>query len=139
MKEVYIDSDLIVDFLTDREPFCEKSAKIMNLCIENQIKGFITPLIIANVFYVLRKKIDAQELKNKLKSLLSFLDVISMNKKIILTALNSDFSDFEDALQNFTVVQNSDVQIILTRNIKDYKNSTLTVYTPNDYLNLIDS
>ena len=138
MKKIFIDSDVIVDFLTNRKPFCEHSSKILNLCIDGKIKGHITPVIISNLYYVLRKEIGAQDLRTKIKFLLDYLEIISMNKTIILKALNSDFNDFEDALQNFTVETNSDIKIILTRNVKDYKKSKLSVYTPQAFLKTIN-
>lgn len=138
MKKIFIDSDIIVDFLTERKPFNQHSSKILSLCINKKLKGYITPVIVSNIYYVLRKDIDSKELKNKLKSLLSFLDVININKKTILTALNSDFKDFEDAFQNFSAIENSEIDVILTRNVKDYKTSTLSVYTPESFLKTLN-
>lgn len=138
MKKVFIDSDVIVDFFTNRRPFCEYSAKLLNLCIEGKLKGYVTPVVLANLYYVLRKEIDKQLLKDKLLTLLSFLDVITMHNKVILKALNSDFKDFEDALQYFSVVNYNDIQVILTRNVKDYKKSSLSVYTPKAYLKTLN-
>lgn len=58
-----------------------------------------------------------------------------MDKEVVFNALNSKFKDFEDALQNFSVLRNGEITIILTRNIKDYKKSNLAVFTPATYLN----
>lgn len=66
--------------------------------------------------------------------LLSFVDVATISKEVIITALNSDFKDFEDALQNFCAQTNKEFNIIVTRNIKDYKNSELSVMSPEIYL-----
>ena len=57
-----------------------------------------------------------------------------MNKEVVLDSLNSGFKDFEDALQNFSAVKNGKINIVLTRNIKDYKKSDLAVLTPETYL-----
>jgi len=57
-----------------------------------------------------------------------------MNKKTLLLALNSDFKDFEDALQNFAAINNNSVEIIITRNVKDFKKSKLAVLTPKNYI-----
>ncbi len=138
MKKIFIDSDIIVDFLTQREPFDQHSSRVLNLCINEKVKGYITPIIVSNIYYVLRKEIDSKELKNKLKFLLNFLDVIKVDKNIILTALNSDFKDFEDALQNFSAIENSEIDTILTRNVKDYKTSRLSVYTPESFLKTLN-
>jgi len=138
MTKVFIDSDVILDHFFKRQPFCESATKLLDLCANKKIDGYTTPLVIANVYYVLRKEIGAQELKDKLKSLLNFLEVISMNKNIILKALNSDFKDFEDALQNFSVIEATEISVILTRNVKDYKKSKLSVYTPHAFLKTLN-
>lgn len=57
-----------------------------------------------------------------------------MDKEVVLGALNSDFKDFEDALQNFSAMENGEIKIILTRNIKDYRKSDLAILTPETYL-----
>ena len=138
MTKVFIDSDILLDYFFMRQPFYESATKLLDLCANKKIEGYTTPLVIANVYNVLRKEIGAQELKNKLKSLLKFLEVISMSKDIILKALNSDFKDFEDALQNFSAIEVTDIPIILTRNEKDYKKSTLSVFRPQAFLKTIN-
>lgn len=134
MKLVFIDSDIIIDYLYDRKPFCNLAIKILNLCAKKEIKGFTTPLVIANVYYVLRKTSKHNDVISKIKELLLFIDIITMDKGVVLNALNSDFNDFEDALQNFSVMEHQDIKIILTRNIKDYKHSNLAVYDPESFL-----
>lgn len=70
----------------------------------------------------------------KLKQLLIIIDVLKIDKEIVLDSLNSDFKDFEDAIQNFSAIKNRKISIVLTRNIKDYKKSDLAVMTPETYL-----
>lgn len=137
MKNVLIDSDVILDFFLDREPFCKNASLILTLCEKKNIKGFVTPVIVSNVFYMLRK-ISRQEIViARLKELISFIDVIDINKEIVIQALNSKFNDFEDALQNYAAEYSNNISTIVTRNKKDYKNSTLNVVTPTEYLNII--
>ena len=134
MDKVLIDTDVILDFFFDRHPFAEFAADILNLCEENKIKGFTTPIIICNVYYLLRKTAKHEIIIEKLKQLLSIIDVVKMDKQVVLVALNSNFKDFEDALQNFSALENKEINIILTRNLKDYKKSSLAVLTPETYL-----
>jgi hypothetical protein len=75
----------------------------------------------------------------KLKQLLNIIDITTMNKDVVFEALNSEFRDFEDALQNFSAVQNGKINIILTRNIKDFKRSHMAILTPEHYLRGKDS
>jgi predicted nucleic acid-binding protein len=134
MENVLIDTDVILDFFYDREPFAEFAADILNLCEENKLKGFITPVIVCNVYYLLRKTAKHQIVIEKIKQLLTIIEVLKIDKEIVLDSLNSDFKDFEDALQNFSAIRNEKISIVLTRNIKDYKKSELAIMTPETYL-----
>ncbi|MGY5848564.1 type II toxin-antitoxin system VapC family toxin [Salegentibacter sp. HM20] len=134
MENVLIDTDVILDFFFDREPYAEFATDIFNLCAENKLKGFTAPVIICNVYYLLRKTAKHELVVEKLKQLLTILDVLNMNKEIVLDSLNSPFKDFEDALQNYSAVKNGKISVVLTRNIKDYKKSELAVMTPETYL-----
>ncbi|MFP9100804.1 PIN domain-containing protein [Flavobacterium sp. RHBU_24] len=134
MKHILIDSDVIIDFLIDRHPFSEHAISIVALCEKQIIKGYITPLIIANAYYILRKGNSHTAILDQIKRLLSIIDVAEINKDSILQALNSDFKDFEDALQNFSAERNGNISIIITRNVKDYKKSALAVFTPETFL-----
>lgn len=134
MDKVLIDTDVILDFFFDREPFAEFATEIFNLCEEKKIKGSTTPVIICNVYYLLRKSANHEIIIEKIKQLLNIIDIIKIDKKAVFGALNSNFKDFEDALQNFSAIENSEIKIILTRNIKDFKKSELAVLTPEIYL-----
>lgn len=134
MDHVLIDTDVILDFFFDREPFSEFASAVLNLCEEKKLNGFTTPIIICNVYYLLRKTASHQLILEKIKQLLNILEITKMDKDIVLEALNSEFKDFEDGLQNFSAIENGNIKIILTRNIKDFKKSKLAVLTPETYL-----
>lgn len=134
MESVLIDTDVILDFFFDRIPFSEDASKILSLCENGKIKGFVTPIMISNVYYLLRKTAKHQKVIESLKKLLGFINVAMINKEIVLEALNSEFKDFEDALQNFSANYNDEIKVIITRNIKDYKSSNLSVMAPEVYL-----
>jgi len=134
MTTVLIDTDVLLDFLYEREPFSENSAEILNLCDLNKISGWLTPVILSNIYYILRKSYSHNEVIIKFQELLKILNVLSMNKDSVLLALNSEFTDFEDALQNYAAEYDGKINFVITRNIKDYKNSSLKVLTPNDFL-----
>lgn len=134
MENVLIDTDVILDFFFDRKPFSEDSSQILGLCENGYLKGFVTPVMVSNVYYLLRKTATHQKVILNLKMLMNILDVTIMNKETVLDALNSEFKDFEDALQNFSAQNDKEIKVIITRNIKDYKKSNLAVMTPEDYL-----
>lgn len=139
MKRVLIDTDVILDFLYDREPFSYDAARVLSLCEAGEIKGFITSVIINNVYYLLRQHATHEKVIEKLAQLITITEVLITDKEAILTALNSDFRDFEDALQNYSAELNGQVDIIITRNVKDYKNSSLGIMTPENYLKAINA
>lgn len=134
MNKVLIDSDVILDFFFDREPFSNEAAKIFTLCETKKIKGYITPLICSNVYYLLRQTARHEKVIIKLRQLLTIMDVLMMNRAIVNQALASKFSDFEDALQNFSAVKAGFIDVILTRNVKDYIKSEIGVLTPQSYI-----
>ena len=134
MDNVLIDTDVLMDFFFDRRPFSNYSTELINLCAEEEIQGFTTPVIISNVYYLLRKTAKHNIIVEKIKQLLTIVEVIKMDKDAVMNALNSEFKDFEDALQNFSAVENGQIKIILTRNLKDFKKSELAILTPETYL-----
>lgn len=134
MDKVLIDTDVFMDFFFDRQPFAKYSTELINLCAEKQIQGYTTPLIISNIYYLLRKTAGHNIIVEKLKQLLTIIEIVKMDKNAVMNALNSAFTDFEDALQNFSAIENGQIKIILTRNLKDFKKSELSVLTPETYL-----
>ena len=136
MDKLLIDTDVILDFFFDRKPYSEQAAKIFSLCETKSIQGFITPVIISNVYYLLRQTARHEKVIEKLNLLLSITEVLAMDKEVVITALSSKFKDFEDALQNYAATKAGMIDTILTRNVKDFKNSEIAVFTPEDYLKL---
>jgi len=132
-KRVFIDSDIILDLLCKRDPFYSFAAEVFTLGDTKNIELITTSLVFANVFYILRKQLGIDRAKELLRKLRIIIGVISVDEKIVDLALNSKFSDFEDGLQYFTAREN-DIKIILTRNVKDYKERDLLIQTPEEYL-----
>ena len=137
MKRVLIDTDVILDFFFDRKPFSDNAAKVLSLCESGEIKGFITSVIISNVYYLLRQTATHEKVIEKLKQLITITEVLTTDKEVVLRALNSDFKDFEDALQNYSAELNGLIDVIVTRNVKGFKNSSLGVMTPDNYLKIL--
>lgn len=135
MTRILVDTDVILDFFFDREPFSDNAAKILSLCEAKQIVGHVTPVIISNVYYLLRQTAKHEKVIEKLKLLIAITEVLIMDRNVVLQALNTDFKDFEDALQNYSAELSKQIDLIITRNIKDYKLSALAVMTPKNYLN----
>jgi len=134
MDKVLIDTDIILDFFFDRQPFSEYASKVFSLCELKVIQGYVTPVIYSNIYYLLRQTAKHEKVIEKLNQLLTITDVLIMDKDVIVMALNSKFQDFENALQNYSAVKTGSIDVILTRNVKDFKNSELGVLTPENYL-----
>ncbi|HCN84691.1 MAG TPA: DNA-binding protein [Sphingobacteriaceae bacterium] len=134
MDRILIDTDVILDFFFDRQPFAEDAARILALCESKNIQGYLTPVIISNTYYLLNKTASHNKVINKLKQLLSIVDILIIDKEVIEKALDSGFGDFEDALQNYSAIKNGKINVIITRNIKDYKKSEIAVLTPENYI-----
>lgn len=136
MNRVLIDTDVILDFFFDRKPFSNHAAKILSLCESKEITGYVTPVIISNVYYLLKQTARHEKVIEKLNQLIQILEVLVIDKKIILLAIGSDFKDFEDALQNFSAEQSGEIDLIITRNQKDFKKSSLGIMSPENYIKL---
>ncbi|OYU85314.1 MAG: DNA-binding protein [Flavobacterium sp. BFFFF2] len=134
MDHVLIDTDVVLDFFFDRAPFAEHATAVFVLCENNKIKGYTTPVIVSNVYYLLRKMAKHEVIVEKLKQLLNIIEVVNIDKAVIIESLHSNFKDFEDALQNFAAENNAEISIILTRNMKDFQHSKLAVFSPEMYL-----
>ena len=134
MKTLFIDTNIVIDLLAKREPFYEEAAKLFSLADKNKINLIVSSLTFANTNYILSKMTNsttAREILTKFKVLVT---VAALNDKIIELALNDkSFSDFEDGLQYYTAMEN-EADIIITRNLKDFKNSILPVITAQTYL-----
>lgn len=133
MSKVFINTDVILDFMIAREPFAMDAARIFSLSEKKQISICTTGLVFANAYYILRKLGSHQKVLGKLSQLAKLIDIIALSKTSVLQALDSRFGDFEDALQHYAALSEN-VKTIVTRNVKDFKNSELAVLTPDQYL-----
>ncbi len=136
---VFLDTNVCVDFLAERQPFYSASARIMTKAIDKQFKLGISALSIVNVHYVCHDKckIPSDILKCKLSLIKGVTEVPSLLSEDILSAYSSDWDDFEDCVQNNIAIRwNADY--IVTRNPQDFQLSELKVMTPEDFLAYIN-
>ena len=131
--KIFLDSDVLLDFLTGRDYQLEEIKIIIGKGINKEIQLFTSSLIIANIFYFISKVENSKKAKSKIEKLLSFIKIANVGEQEIFDAVKSKFKDFEDAIQNFSAV-NSKLDIIITRNIKDFKLSSLPILSPKEFL-----
>ncbi|MBN7810187.1 PIN domain-containing protein [Algoriphagus sp. H41] len=133
----FIDSDIILDAILERELFVENATKIFELATKRQITLFCSSIIITNVFYIVRKSKGLADAFSIIQALLETCNVLSVGKQEIKSAISSKFTDFEDAIQYYTALTKPDISGIITRNTSDFKQSTLPVYSPDTFLALL--
>lgn len=133
IKRIFIDSGIILDVATGRKPFVDNSKIVLSI-IENRMAiGTLSSNSITNIFYILRKISSGDKAKKFLRTILQYFSIISVNHNDIIQALESDFSDFKDGVQHFCALSNQ-CDYIVTRNIKDYKKSEITILEPKEFI-----
>lgn len=134
MPKVFVDTDVAMDLLTGRTPHYSSAALIFSLADEKKISAYISSLSISNLNYILRSGgHNSSSAKRILKDFKALVQILSVDDHIIQQALDSEFTDLEDAIQHFTALNNA-IPIIITRNLKDYKKSVVLVSSPEQYL-----
>ncbi|MDD2548682.1 MAG: PIN domain-containing protein [Bacteroidales bacterium] len=138
MKRVLLDTNIIIDLLAKREPFDQDARKLFSFADKEKVILYTSALSIANLSYVLLRKRKPEEVKQILRKLKLLVGILSLDGKINNLALNdSEFNDFEDGLQYYSALENS-IEIIVTRNLKDFKNSRIPVMTARQLSEIIE-
>lgn len=135
--KAFIDSDVLLDFFLDRAPFSDASAAVISRCEQKLLIGCTTPLVLSNIYYLLRQKTGREKALKCIHFLLDCLEIVAMDRESVLAAMSSEFTDFEDGLQYGSAISDKTVQCIVTRNLKDYRKSKLAVHTPTGLLALL--
>ena len=133
MIKVFVDSDIILDLLAQREPYFEYAAKLFTLIDQQKIKAYTSPLVFANLHYLLKKLTSNTAALKSLRKLKTLINILPVDERIIEQALNSEFNDFEDAIQYFIAIKNG-INLLLTRNKVDYKKSKIAISTSEEFL-----
>ena len=131
--KVFLDTDVILDLLTEREPHFEAAVELFLQIQDKTIQAYTSPVIIANIFYILNRHLGRQKAIQSLIKLKSLVKVLNCGDRVIELALSSDFKDFEDSIQYYTALENN-IDILITRNVKDYKTANITISTPLEYI-----
>lgn len=131
---ILIDTNILLDYIVEREPYAESARKIVQLCKENRMEGCIAAHSIPNIFYILRKDYSISERRELLLGICKIFHVEDLNTLKLVNALNdTGFSDFEDCLQA-ECAKTYNAQYIVTRNPKDFKTSIVPCITPDDLI-----
>jgi predicted nucleic acid-binding protein len=134
MKKLFIDTNIIIDLLAQREPFYDEAAILFTLADKRKVNLSVSALTFANTNYILLQSKKPEEAKRILRKLKIIVQVLPLDEKIVGLSLNdNDFKDYEDALQYFTALENG-IDVIITRNLKDFQKARLPVMTPAQFL-----
>ena len=129
----FIDTNVIVDVVAKREPFFADSQLILALCATGELEGVVSDLTFCNVAYVLRKSLGSAQLRNGLRVLKNHLKIVPISEAAITAALENEMTDFEDAVQ-LEAARANRVDVIVTRNVRHFKNPSIKVCTPSELL-----
>lgn len=129
-----LDTDVILDYLLEREPFAQTARELFELNAQGIFDGYISGITPINVFYIARKVIERGQLNQALNDLLVAVRVCPITHAVLNQALTLPFNDYEDAVQHASATAYH-LDAIVTRNLDDYKNATLRVFSPTDFLN----
>ncbi len=134
MEYIFVDTNIVIDLLSKREDFYKEAQELFTLADTKKVNLYVSALTFANTHYILSRNLKAEEVRKVLIKFKTLATVLPIDDKIIELALASDFVDFEDAIQYQTAIQNG-LEIIITRNKKDFKNAKIPVLNAKEYLN----
>ncbi|MBR0220612.1 MAG: PIN domain-containing protein [Synergistaceae bacterium] len=133
--KLLLDTNILLDVLTEREPFYDISAIIWHKCACKEFSGCISSLSFANMVYNMRKKLTPESIEILAVRMSDIFEFVDLNRLDIIQASKMRWENFEDALQG-VAAERIKADYIITRNIKDFDNSNVRALSPEDFLNL---
>jgi predicted nucleic acid-binding protein len=130
MKHIFMDTNVVIDFLTNRQPFVLDAAKLFDMAVKGKIKIYISALSYGNIHYVVKRSFGNNMAISLLNELAEMTEIVDVTKIIIMQSLKTDFKDYEDGIQYYCALSVEDISLIVTRDTKDFKKSTLAILTP---------
>ncbi|MFP4557805.1 MAG: type II toxin-antitoxin system VapC family toxin [Bacteroidales bacterium] len=135
MKRLLLDTNIILDIALKREPHFEFSSKIFELIDKKRIVGYISATTITDIYYIFRKVKGKDTAIEFVSNLIEIIDIVGVDKNIIIKALKSNLNDFEDAIQ-VSAAECNEIEVVITRNKSDFLNSGLEILTPKELINI---
>jgi predicted nucleic acid-binding protein len=133
---VFLDTNIVLDFFLARHPFFAEAKQIFDHTANNKFHTFVSSITVINSFYTIRKEKGKAIAFQAVTDLLKIVEIANADKPILQKALSNNFTDYEDAVQNESAIAEN-LDAIVTRNTKDFKNSTLKIHTPSEFLQTI--
>lgn len=136
--KIFVDSDVVIDFFTDREPHANAASELFELNELGSVKIYISAVSVNNIYYIVRKFLGHKKTIEVIELLNEMTEIIGTTKSEIVSVLKNNFSDYEDSVQYSSALTVNDLDAIITRNTKDFKNSKIAVMTPVNFLKMIE-
>jgi len=137
--EILIDTNVLLDWLLDREPFVRQADQIMRCCITGMVKGHLASHSILNIFYITRRAFDIEKRKEILLMLCEKFNVIGLGRQMIVESLhNENWNDLEDGLQMSCAVTEG-VDYIITRDSEGFEFSKVQALSPGAFLKMFEA
>jgi predicted nucleic acid-binding protein len=136
--KVLFDTNIILDVLLDRKPFSEHASYLMSKVERSEINGFLCATTVTTIHYLLSKHLNKEKAIDNINSIIALFEIASVNRLVIEDALKSKFSDFEDSVLHESA-RHAGAEYLITRNIKDFKRSTIPAYTATEFLSMLES
>lgn len=138
MEKVFLDTNVLLDFLLDRKPFNDDVAEIIEISISESIELCISSITVTDANYIIGRSEGSISANKKTKKILELVKVENVGETTVHSSSNSKFKDFEDGVQNFCATE-ANHKIIVTRNTKHFRESKLAIMTPKEFLARIRS
>ena len=134
--KLFVDSDVVIDFFTDREPHANPASELFELNELGNVKLYLSAVSINNIYYIIRRFLGHKKTLEVVETLTEMTEIVGTTKKEIIQALKNNFTDYEDSVQYSSALRIKDLDAIITRNIKDYRSSSIAVMTPLNFLKM---
>jgi predicted nucleic acid-binding protein len=136
VKKIFADTNIIIDLIVDRKPYSKFAVEIFNLAEQNKIYLFSSSHSIATTHYILKKYVAETQLREILNNLMDYVTIAPVTAEVLKRATKSKMKDFEDAIQ-LIAAYDAGADCFVTRNIKDFKESEIPVYAPDEVIDRI--
>ena len=133
MTRLFLDTNIVMDLLDKRLPFCMDAARLFAMAYHKRIQLIVAPITYTTASYLLSKQNNSKDVRAILANLRQLVRVAATNERVIDDALASRFDDFEDAVQYYTAIK-AKADIIITRNEKDFAASKIPIMNAAEYL-----
>jgi len=136
--KILFDTNVILDVMLLRNPFLKAAVNLLAEVERKNIEGFVCPTTVTTIHYLVSKVKGQKEAKTQVENMLRLFNVTRVGKRELELALKSKILDYEDAVLHESAL-NEQIDGIVTRNVKDFKNSKLTIFDPQELLSIIKS